>query len=101
MRQRPSMILAITFGLVCIVIGLMLGRPSSGQAPAPVAIPEQVGMPGQVGRYQIAGDVGNGLVKMDTTNGRCWMLLRKEDEEQLASHKWVEIGADTRIKVKP
>jgi hypothetical protein len=68
MRPRPSLVVAVASGLCGLVLGLMLGRPSTAQPPAPVAQPQQAG------RYQISlgGTTRTYVVLVDTVTGRCW-----------------------------
>jgi hypothetical protein len=83
MRPRPSLVVAAASGLCGLVVGLMLGRPSTAQAPA-LATPNL-----QAGRYQVSvtGNSSPFVVVIDTMTGKCWGRYPK-----ITKAPWEEIG---------
>jgi hypothetical protein len=88
MHPRPSIVVAVASGLAGIALGLMLGRPSTAQAPvAPVVHPQP-----QVGRYQVSfGGSAPYAVVVDTATGRCWSHFAST-----AGGPWQNIGTPVK-----
>ena len=76
MRRNTLLTLGCLLGLF-IVLGQLLARTTSGQAPA---TPAQTS-----GRYQASAAVG-GICVIDTITGQCWV---KADADV---KKWTDLG---------
>jgi hypothetical protein len=65
MNARPSLTIGAALVLGCVILGLFLGQPSAGQAPAVPAKAE--------GRYQMLLVGKEDIIVCDTATGKCWI----------------------------
>ena len=79
MKNRVPLVVGAAIGLGGVLLGLVTGRPSVGQAPAPP--------PKAVGRFQtVAGGSLPTVVIMDTATGHCWA------RPAIGGTSWLDMG---------
>jgi hypothetical protein len=105
--SKGSLLVSASIILGCLILGLILGQPSSGQTPAPPAtepspyfrvVNPRGGEPWQVpatkpGRYQVSASYGSPylVVVCDTETGQCWV-------NQHLDKKWIDMGSPVPAK---
>jgi hypothetical protein len=89
-NARPPLIAGASLALCCLTLGLLLARPSAGQAPPAAAKPEA--------HYQ-AVPVGNYVVVVDSATGESWARLVLEPQIKDAPERaWSPLGSPAKKK---
>jgi cytochrome bd-type quinol oxidase subunit 1 len=86
MKVRQSWILVVAFVIGCLLLGVIVGQPTSAQQPAKPAATH----------YQLSTVPPNGgspgaIVVLDTSTGRCW-------QRSLNGGNWQDLGSPPGAK---